>query len=73
MAIATTYEELPEDVKDDAIVIDDMLVHPYNTESRVWLAHCTNGGCGEYLDNTLTPPARDLMCDRCEAADVREE
>lgn len=77
MTIICKYSQLPETVtKSGEIFImehNDLLQHPYNSETQKWLAHCTNPGCGEYYDDMEDIPATDFLCPDCEAQGINEE
>jgi hypothetical protein len=70
MEVILRFSELPQSAIDDAgsviPTLGDDLVHPYKPDSKLWMAHCHNGGCGEYLDDSESVPPADLLCDRCE-------
>ena len=68
--------ELPSEITDGPVMIPavgDDLIHPYEPDTGKWMAHCHNGGCGEYIDDWEDVPPADLLCDRCEQAGAGEE
>ena len=83
--LAETYDQLPEEAVAEAAVaglsipsVAGALIHPYrylsdSPGSGEWMVHCTNAGCGAYLDDQDVPPAADVLCEQCQAAGASEE
>ena len=75
-AVITAYDDLPAEVQEAygfIPMVGPDLVHPFKPDSGVWMAHCTNPGCGVYVDDAEVLPATDFLCDGCEEAGVSEE